>query len=164
MSALLEERRDAVLILTLNRPEARNAVDGEVMAGLADGVEAAEADAGIRALVLAATGDKAFSAGMDLRAFAASGSGDASAVPEAFLRLLEGEVAVPVVAAVNGFAVGAGCELALGSDVVVAADTASFGLPVIKRGLFAGLGVMHIGRRLPLGVALEMTLTGDRID
>jgi enoyl-CoA hydratase/carnithine racemase len=84
--------------------------------------------------------------------------------PEAFMRLLSGEVGVPVIAAVNGVAVGAGCEIAFGSDVVIASPSASFGLPEVKRGLFAGSGVMHVAKRLPLGIALEMVLTGDLID
>ena len=80
------------------------------------------------------------------------------------MRLLAGEVGVPVIGAANASAVAAGFELLLGCDVVVASSEASFGLPEVKRGLFAGSGVMHVAKRLPLGVALELTLTGDSID
>jgi enoyl-CoA hydratase len=159
--SVLIEQHGAVLVATLNRPEARNAIDAGVMAGVAEAVERAEADDGVRALLLAAAGDGIFCAGMDLRAFAAGGIG---AAPPAYLRLLEGNAAVPVVAAVQGGAVGGGCELVLGADVVIASPAAFFGLPEVKRGLFAGLGVMHVGQRLPLGIALELSLTGDRMD
>ena len=158
---LLIERRGAVVVVTLNRPEARNAISSTVMHGLADAVEEAERDDGIRVLVVTGAGDRAFCAGVDLRAFA---DGESGHPPEAFMRLLSGEATVPVVAAVNGFAVGAGCEIAFGSDIVVASSDASFGLPEVKRGLFPGSGVMHVAKRLPLGVALELALTGERID
>jgi len=125
----------------------------------------AESDAGIRAVVLTGTGDRAFCAGMDLRSFAggemAIGEGDAAT---AFHRFLRGEVAVPVIGAANGTAVAGGLELLLGCDVIVAASTAAFGLPEVKRGLFpAGYGTF-LGTRIPLGVALEMILTGESID
>jgi enoyl-CoA hydratase/carnithine racemase len=158
---LLHEQRGSVLIVTLNRPAVRNAISGDMMREIAIAVENAEHDDTIRVVVLAAAGDKAFSAGMDLRSIAI---GEDVQPPEAFLRLLAGEVGVPVISAVNGVAVGAGCEIAFGSDVVVASSNASFGLPEAKRGLFAGSGVMHVAKRLPLGVALEMVLTGDPID
>ena len=158
---VLVEQQGAVLVATLNRPEARNAIDASVMAGVAAAVERAEADSEVRALLLTAAGDGVFCAGMDLRAFAAGGVGSA---PPAYLRLLEGQATVPVIAAVQGGAVGGGCELVLGADIVVAAPEAIFGLPEVKRGLFAGMGVLQVGRRLPLGVALELALTGDRME
>jgi enoyl-CoA hydratase len=158
---LLRERRGAVLLVTLNRPEARNALSGAVFRGLASAIEEAESDRGISVLVVTGTGDRAFCAGLDLREFA---SGGGEPVPDAFMRLVSGEVTVPVIAAVNGIAVGGGCEIALGCDLVVASSEAWFGLPEVKRGLFPGVGVMHAAKRLPLGVALELTLTGDRID
>jgi enoyl-CoA hydratase/carnithine racemase len=160
-NVLLRERRGSTLVVTLNRPSVRNAISGELMGELADAVVAAELDDDIRVLVVAGAGDKAFCAGMDLRSMAGGGDGRP---PEAFMRLLSGEVGVPVIAVVNGVAVGAGCEIAFGSDVVIASSSASFGLPEVKRGLFAGSGVMHVAKRLPLGVALEMVLTGDLID
>jgi enoyl-CoA hydratase/carnithine racemase len=157
---LLVEQRGPVLIVTLNRPAVRNAISADMMGRIADAVERAEQDDVIRVLVVAGAGGQAFSAGMDLRSIA---SGDEVRPPGAFLRLLSGEVVVPVVSAVTGVAVGAGCEIAFGSDMVIASPEASFGLPEVKRGLFAGSGVMHVAKRLPLGIALEMVLTGDRI-
>src|SRR5256885_1611557 len=159
---LIVTRDDNVLVARINRPDARNAINGAVARGIADAVTEAESDADIRALVVTGTGDRAFCAGMDLRAFAESG---ASPVPPAdYMRLVNGEVTVPVLAAVNGFAVGGGCEIALGCDVVVASAEATFGLPEVKRGLFPGVGLMHLAKRMPLGMALELALTGERID
>jgi enoyl-CoA hydratase len=159
---LIRERRGNVLIARINRPEARNAINGDVARGIADAVTEAESDGDIRALVVTGTGDRAFCAGMDLRAFAEGGT---SAVPPPqYMRLVNGQVTVPVLAAVNGYAVGGGCEIALACDVVVASADATFGLPEVKRGLFPGVGLMHLAKRLPLGIALEMAMTGERID
>src|SRR3954453_7903425 len=158
---MVRERRGNVLLARINRPDARNAINGDVMRGLAEAVTEAETDADLRVLVVTGSGDRAFCAGMDLRAFAEGGTGD---VPPEYLRLVNGQVTVPVLAAVNGFAVGGGLEIALACDVVVASEDATFGLPEVKRGLMPGVGVMHIAKRLPLGVALELALTGERID
>jgi enoyl-CoA hydratase/carnithine racemase len=158
---LLTERHGNILVATINRPEARNAIDAEVMHRLAEVVVTAETDAEIRALVVTGSGDRAFCAGMDLRAF--SEGGGEGGVPGDFMRLMHGDVTVPLLAAVNGFAVGGGCEIALAADIVVAADTATFGLPEVKRGLFPGVGLLHITQRIPLGAALELALTGERI-
>src|SRR3954452_19740401 len=158
---VVQERHSNVLVVRINRPEARNAINGAVARGIAHAVAEAEDDSEIRALVVTGTGDRAFCAGMDLRTFADGGVAD---VPADYRREVNGKVSVPVLAAVNGFAVGGGCEIALACDVVVASETATFGLPEVKRGLFPGVGLMHIAQRLPLGVALELALTGERID
>jgi enoyl-CoA hydratase/carnithine racemase len=159
---LIQERHDTVLLARINRPEARNAINGAVLRGLADAVTEAESSPEIRALVVTGSGDRAFCAGMDLRAFAESGG--AGGVPPDYMRLVNGEVTVPVLAAVNGFAVGGGCEITLGCDVIVASHDATFALPEVKRGLFPGVGLMHIAKRLPMAIALELALTGERID
>ena len=116
--------------------------------------------------MLTGTGDRAFCAGMDLRDFAA-GAEEGNGGPDAlygFWRLIKGEVTVPVIGAVNATAVAGGFELLLGCDLIVASSEAKFGLPEVKRGLFpAGWGTF-LGTRIPLSVALEMTLTGDSID
>src|SRR5262249_55918622 len=122
----------------------------------------AENDPDIRVVVLTGTGDRAFCSGEDLRSVAAGET--FPRVHDGFLRLLAGQLSVPVVAAVNATAVAAGLGILLGGDVVVPSSTARFGLPEVKRGLFAGAGVLHIAHRLPLGVALELSLTGDTID
>jgi enoyl-CoA hydratase/carnithine racemase len=162
---LVTERRGAVTILRLNRPEARNALNPELLTAIGLAMVAAEDDPETRAVVLTGTGDKAFCAGMDLRAFAEGGGGGGS--PEGmkgFARFTGGDIAVPIVGAANATAVAGGFELLLGCDVVVASEAASFGVPEVKRGLFAAGGGVFLSTRIPLAVALELTLTGDPID
>ena len=165
---LVREQRGNVLVLRLNRPDARNALNGELMGALGEGIHEAETNPDIRALVLTGTGDRSFCAGMDLRAFASGESTAPQASPEgmqAFGRFFSGgEVAVPIVAAVQATAVAGGFELMLNCDLAVAADSAKFGVPEVKRGLFAAGGGVYISERIPLALALELTLTGDLID
>ena len=162
---LVREQRGAVLIARLNRPEARNALTPELIRAIGTAIVDAEASPDIRAVVLTGTGDRAFCAGMDLRAFA-SGADMALGDDEAtrgFFRLIEGGVTIPLVGAANGTAVAGGFELLLGCDVIVASAAAEFGLPEVKRGLFPAGGGTFLGTRIPLGIALEVTLTGDMI-
>lgn len=164
---LVRERRGAVLVLRLNRPEARNAFNPALMGELGLGFTEAEDDPDVRAVVLTGTGDRAFCAGMDLRAFSQGGG---EPTPEqqggmaAFGRFTSGDITVPVVGAAQATAVAGGFELLLGCDVVVAAADANFGLPEVKRALFAAGGGMFLAQRIPLAVALELTLTGDPIN
>ena len=162
---LVHDRRGAVLVARLNRPDARNALTPELIRGIGAAIVDAEADPDTRAVVLTGTGDRAFCAGMDLRAFAAgeqTGLGDDDA-GRGFLRLTEGAVAVPLVGAANGTALAGGFELLLGCDVIIASSEAKFGLPEVKRGLFPAGGGTFLGTRVGLGIALEMALTGDPI-
>ena len=162
---LVRDRRGAVLVARLNRPDARNALTPSLIRSIGAAIVDAEADPDIRAVVLTGTGDRAFCAGMDLRAFAAgeqTGLGDDDA-GRAFLRLTEGTVAIPLVGAANGAALAGGFELLLGCDLIVASSEAKFGLPEVKRGLFPAGGGTFLGTRVGLGIALEMALTGDPI-
>jgi len=162
---LVRERRGAVLVARLNRPDARNALTPGLVRGIGGAIVDAETDPEIRALVLTGTGDRAFCAGMDLRSFSAgehTGLGDDD-TGRAFLRLTEGAVAVPLVGAANASALAGGFELLLGCDVIIASSDATFGLPEVKRGLFPAGGGAFLGTRVALGIALEMTLTGDAI-
>lgn len=163
---LVREQRDTVVVLRLNRPEARNALSYELISDLGLALEAAETDPDVRCAVLTGTGDKAFCAGMDLRAFAAGASSteEQKRGMAAFGRFTRGDITIPVVGAAQATAVAGGFELLLGCDVVVASDQARFGLPEVKRGLFAAGGGVFISTRIPLAVALELTLTGDYID
>jgi enoyl-CoA hydratase/carnithine racemase len=162
---LVKERRGAVSVLRLNRPEARNSLNPELLTEIGLGMLAAEADPDVRAVVLTGTGEKAFCAGMDLRAFAEGGTvGGSKEGMQGFVRFTQGEIGVPIVGAANATAVAGGFELLLGCDVVVASEAASFGLPEVKRGLFAAGGGVFLSTRIPLAVALELTLTGDLID
>jgi enoyl-CoA hydratase/carnithine racemase len=156
---LVRERRGPVLVLRLNRPDARNALNVSLIQGIGAAALEAESSPEIRALVLTGTGDRAFCAGMDLRAFSEGGD----FYSEGFERLAEGRLSIPVIGAANGTAIGGGLELLLGCDVIVSSSQAKFGLPEVKRGMFPGGGGTNIGTRIPLGIALEMTLTGDFI-
>src|SRR3546814_13202531 len=149
----------------LNRPDARNALSPELIGELGAGLADAEADAATRAVVLTGTGDRAFCSGMDLRAFAAGDSKPTDAQKEGmkvFGRFMQGDIGVPIVGAAQATAVAGGFELLLGCDVVVASSEAKFGLPEVKRALFAAGGGVALGTRIPLAVALEMTPTGDK--
>jgi enoyl-CoA hydratase/carnithine racemase len=159
---LVGQRHGPTLVLRLNRPQVRNALSWTLIEHLGMAVSGAETDPDVRVVVITGTGDRAFCAGEDLRPLAAGET--PPRVHDGFLRLVSGLVSVPVVAAVNATAVAAGLEILLGCDVVVASSKARFGLPEVKRGLFAGAGVLNIARRLPLGVALELALTGDTMD
>jgi enoyl-CoA hydratase/carnithine racemase len=166
-TGLVTERRGAVVVLRLDRPDARNALTPALMGALGSAIVEADADPAVRAVVLTGTGSRAFCAGMDLRAFA---DGDRTAGADdrgvaGFGRFVHGETATPVVGAANATAVAGGLELLLGCDIVVASSDAMFGLPEVKRGLFpAGGGTFLLGQRIPLGLALELTLTGDLVD
>lgn len=162
---LVRELRGHVLVARLNRPEARNALNGALMAAVGNAVLDADADPEIRAVVLTGTGERAFCAGMDLREFAGGQRGGADPRgAEGFQRLVRGDVSVPLIGAANATAVAGGFELLLACDIIVASSKAQFGLPEVKRGLFPAGGGTFIGTRLPLGIALELTLTGDSID
>lgn len=153
------DTRDGVMIITLNRPEAANALNAAVGEGVCSALEKADEDVDVRAVVLTGAGEKIFSAGMDLKAFAAGE--DMSKVGATFAAL--GALPKPLIAAVNGQALAGGFELVLRADLVVAAEHARFGIPEVKRGLVAAGGGTRLPRRIPLQVALEMGLTGEPI-
>ena len=152
-------------ILTINRPDARNAINGAVSQAMSAAMDELTDDPDVLAVVLTATGDKAFSAGMDLKAFT---SGEGAAIIGAsggFAGLAKRDFPKPLIAAVNGSALAGGCEIVLSCDLVVAAEHATFGIPEVKRGLIAGAGgLLRLPKRLPMAVALELALTGDPID
>ncbi|RDV06299.1 enoyl-CoA hydratase [Sphingorhabdus pulchriflava] len=163
--AVLVERKGHVLIATINRPEARNAVNAAVHVGLGEALEQAENDPEVRVVILTGAGDQAFCAGADLKAL----SRGERLTPEdkaqrawGFAGVVQHPISKPMIAAVNGFALGGGTELALSCDLVVAADHAQFGLPEVKRGIYAAAGgAFRIAQQLPIKVAMEMLLTGE---
>jgi len=157
------ERRGNVLLITINRPEARNAVNGAVSTAVGDALEEAQRDPGVWAVVITGAGDKSFSAGADLKAISRGENLFHAEHPEwGFAGYVHHFIDKPTIAAVNGTALGGGSELALASDLVVASESASFGLPEVKRGLIAGAGgVFRIVEQLPRKVALELVLTGE---
>jgi enoyl-CoA hydratase/carnithine racemase len=162
---LIREQRDAVLTLRLNRPEVRNALSAELIDQLGSRLFEAEEDPSIRVVLLTGTGDRAFCAGMDLRGFAENGAPMRASLEsrEIIERFVHGDYRKPVVGAANATAVAGGLELLLGCDVIVASRCAMFGLPEVKRGLFATGGGIFLSTRIPLAVALELALTGDNI-
>jgi enoyl-CoA hydratase len=159
--AVLIERRERILVMTLNRPDQRNAVNAALAAGLAAGLEELDADDGLSLGVITGAG-RGFCAGMDLKAFVA---GESPHVPgRGFAGIAERSAAKPLIAAVEGFAVAGGLEVALACDLIVAARGARLGIPEVKRGLVAaGGGLLRLPKGLPPNVAMEMALTGDPI-
>ncbi|MFB7927857.1 crotonase/enoyl-CoA hydratase family protein [Streptomyces sp. NPDC056039] len=156
------ERIGSALLITLDRPEARNAVNAAVAAQLAAALDELEADPALRAGVLTGEGG-AFSAGMDLKAALRGESPEVEG--RGFGGLTESEPTKPLIAAVEGFAMGGGFELALACDLIVAAEDARFGLPEVKRGLIAaGGGVIRLPKRIPHHLAMELLLTGEPVD
>lgn len=153
---VLTERVGNVLVATMNRPEARNALNPELLQELSAVLKEADTDPEVRAIVLTGAGP-VFCAGMDLKAFARGARFDG------LVWFYRDGVATPVVAALNGSAVAGGFELALACDLVVAADTASLGVAEVRRGLFAAGGATTLADRIPLSVALEMGLTGELV-
>jgi enoyl-CoA hydratase len=155
------ERIGSTLLITIDRPEARNAVNAAVAAGLAAALDDLESDPTLRAGVLTGA-ENTFSAGMDLKAAL---KGESPEIPgRGFGGLTEAELAKPLIAAVEGFAMGGGFELALGCDLIVAAEDAKFGLPEVKRGLIAaGGGVIRLPQRIPHHLAMEFLLTGEPV-
>lgn len=156
---LATERRDGALLLTIDRPEAGNSLNSAVGGLLAEALRDVADSDDIRSVVLTGAGDRIFSAGMDLRAFA---SGEDMQPVGRGLQLLA-DCPKPVIAAVNGTAVAGGFEVVMRCDLVVAAEHARFGLPEVKRGLVAAGGGTRLPRRIPLPVALELGLTGEMI-
>ena len=154
---VLTERRDRVLLITLNRPESRNAINTELAEGLVRAIDELDGDDGLTVGVLTGAGS-GFCSGMDLKAFAAGQP------PKGFMSFLENGSAKPLIAAIERFAVAGGLEMALTCDLVVAAGGARLGIPEVSVGLFAaGGGLLRLPDRLPYGVAMEMALTGDPI-
>jgi enoyl-CoA hydratase len=152
-------------LVRLNRPDKRNAVNGDVAQAMDWIVKATEADEAIRVVILGSTSDGAFCAGADLSEIS-KGRGHLLGTKDGgFGGLATAAREKPWIAAVNAPALAGGCELALSCDMIVAADTARFGLPEVKRGLFAGAGgVFRLTRRLPASIAYELVATGDPID
>jgi enoyl-CoA hydratase len=158
--AVLTERRERVLVITLNRPDQRNAVNGAVAQGINAALDELDADAELTLGILTGAG-KGFCAGMDLKAFVA---GESAWAERGFAGITQKPAAKPLIAAVEGFAVAGGLEIALACDLLVAARGAKLGIPEVKRSLIAaGGGLLRLPRVLPRNVAMELALTGDPI-
>lgn len=168
MSTVLYERKPPIVLITLNRPEAMNAFDLETARALGARFEEFDRDPELLVAIVTGAGDKAFCAGADLKKM--HGPAHAGGIGE----LWDGElqyrlgqklqVAKPVIAAINGYCLAGGLELALGCDIRIASTRASFGCPEVRWGILHGFGALRLPRTVPLSAAMEMLLTGERID
>ncbi len=164
---ILFEKEGAVGILLINRPKSLNALNPVTLNEIADCLDAVQRDTGLRCLVMTGAGDRAFVAGADISAMVSMSPLEGKAFAASGLRVartLE-EMPIPVIAAVNGFALGGGIELALACDMIIAADTAKFGQPEINLGVIPGFGgTQRLARRIGLPLARELIYSGDMID
>ena len=164
---ILVEQRGAVTLITLNRPKALNALNSDVLAELADAFAAYEADNGQRCAILTGSGDKAFAAGADIKEMFDKAAADFY-LEDFFAKWTSDIVKAvrkPWIAAVNGFALGGGCELAMMADFIIASDKAKFGQPEINLGVAPGMGgSQRLTRAIGKSKAMEMCLTGRMMD
>jgi enoyl-CoA hydratase len=161
---VLRERQGHVEVLTINRPEARNAINGAVSMAMSGFLDELAEDPDCSVVVITGSGDKAFSAGMDLKAFSSGEGGSIMGASGGFGGITQRAFPKPIIAAVNGSALAGGFEIMLSCDLVVAAEHATFGIPEAKRGLIAGAGgLIRMPKRLPIAIALELAMTGDSI-
>jgi enoyl-CoA hydratase len=153
------ERDGPVLVITICRPELRNAIDRATSEAIARAMDELDSDDALRVGILTGTGTH-FCSGMDLKAFL---RGERVELPGRGLAgIIETPPRKPLIAAVEGYALAGGCEIALACDLMVAADNAQFGLPEVKRGLMAGSGgLMRLPQRIPRQIAMHYALTGD---
>ncbi len=160
-SAVLTERRGSTLLITLNRPQARNAVNAELASGVATALNALDSDSALRVGVITGAGS-GFCAGMDLGAFL---RGESPYVEgRGFAGIVERPPAKPLIAAIEGFAMAGGLEVALACDLLVAARGAKLGIPEVKRSLVAAGGaLLRLPSRIPYHLTMELALTGDPI-
>jgi enoyl-CoA hydratase/carnithine racemase len=165
---LLTERRGSVLILTINRPEVRNALNLRVVRGLGSALKDASTDPEVGAVVITGSGDKAFSSGIDLKNYDEGDDlefhAEGGKSLEHYLEFEVNSIPKPVIAAVNGYALGGGLGLALCCDLLVGAEHATFGMPETRSGLIGGYGLAWVASLLPRAVALELAMTGVAID
>lgn len=156
--SVLVQREGAVLVVTINRPQARNSIDRATSEAIARAIDELDADPALTLGILTGAGGH-FCAGMDLKAFL---RGERVELPGRGLAgIVETPPAKPLIAAIEGFALAGGCEIALACDLIVAAENAQFGIPEVKRGLIAGSGgLIRLPQRIPRQVALEYALTG----
>ncbi len=159
-AAVLTEQRGRILIITINRPEAKNAINAAVSNGLAAAVDQLDDDPGLSLAIITGAGGS-FCAGMDLKAFA---RGENVLAKGRGLGFTERPPVKPMIAAVEGFALAGGTELALATDLIVASKDSAFGIPEVKRGLVAGAGgLLRLPQRIPYQIAMELALTGDKL-
>lgn len=168
MSTVLYDRKPPIGRITINRPEVMNAFDLATARELGQRLEEFDRDDDLHVAVLTGAGDKAFCAGADLKHMqSGSHAGGMAELRDSERQYRLGQklqVAKPLIAAINGYCLAGGLELALGCDIRIASTTASFGCPEVRWAILHGFGAMRLPRTVPLSVAMEMLLTGERID
>ena len=160
-------RDGAIATVTVNRPDARNALNAETLDGLRAAFDALARDAGVRCAILTGAGDRAFVAGADIKAMVDMDAAAGLAFSERGQRVFDfiESLRLPVIAAVNGFALGAGCELALACDFIIAARTAKLGMPEVSLGVIPGFGgTQRLALRVGVAHARQLIYTGAIID
>lgn len=160
--ALTVTQRNTVLVLQWDRQHVRNALDPATIVAIAEALDHAAATGDARAAVLTGSGETAFSAGMDLTALASDRAGAGKAYA-AWMATLNSPDRIPLVAAVNGMAMGGGFEIAMRCDLVVAGDHCEFGLPEVTKAMVPHGGALDLPAYVPVHTALEWALTGDRV-
>src|SRR5215208_1343058 len=159
--AILTEERDGILTVTINRPDARNSVNAAVASGIAEALDRLDAEDDLRVGILTGAGGY-FSSGMDLKAFVQGESPYAG--DRGFAGITQRAARKPLIAAVEGFALAGGFEIALSCDLIVASREARFGIPEVKRSLVAAGGaLLRLPKRIPYHLAMELALTGEPI-
>ena len=169
MSAVLYEKRDRIAYVTINRPEAMNAINGEVRRDLAGAFDNFRHDPETWVAILTGAGDRAFSAGADLKemsqSFQSPGRSEDFWAPSPLTLVRGMEVWKPIIAAVNGYCLAGGLEMALACDIRIAAEHATFALTEVGRGIIPGSGgTQRLPRTVPFGIALEMLFTGEPVN
>ncbi len=158
------EQRGSFAVATINRPEARNAVNAAVAQGIEEAIDRIEADDSIWVGIITGVAP-VFCAGADLKEINAGNAAGLATARGGFAGIVQRERTKPIIAAVDGPALAGGTEIVLSCDLVVASTTATFGIPEVKRSLVAAAGgLFRLGRKIPLNIAMELTLTGDPID
>jgi enoyl-CoA hydratase len=167
MDNVRSENRDGVLVITIDRPKVLNALNAQTVAEIGEAFEAARDDDSVRCVILTGGGEKAFVAGADINELAQMTPITGKATSEKGQRVLRAieRFPKPVIAAINGFALGGGCELALACHIRIASDRAQLGVPEVTLGIIPGYGgTQRMARLLGKGKALELILTGNRVD
>jgi enoyl-CoA hydratase len=166
-SLILQQKFDGILTITIQRPQALNALNAGIIAALADAIDVAQTDGEVRTIVLTGSGDKAFVAGADIKEFADFSCKEGEALAKQGQEILFNRIersAKPVIAAVNGFALGGGLELALACHIRIASDNALMGLPEVSLGVIPGYGgTQRLPQIVGKGKALEMILSAKMI-
>lgn len=162
MTGLIVERRGAVCLLTIDREDARNALDAATSHAMDEAISAAEADPAVGAMIVTGAGNRAFCAGMDLKEAERIGAGHGLILGRGFGGITERRRSKPLIAAINGTAVAGGFEIMMACDMVFAAEHALMGVSEVKRGLFAFAGgIQRLAAQVPRATALAMIMTGE---